>query len=378
MPSRAHEADGASLPAVLDEADRILDMGFSASLNAIIANLPRSRQTLLFSATQTKSVKDLARLSLQDPEYVAVRESGPGGSKGKGKADDGDGDDQDEGVEEVPKNLEQHYMVVDLPAKLDLLWSFIKTHLFTKTIVFLSSGKQVRFVYENFRHMRPGVPLMHMHGKQKQMQRLEIYQRFLTSKHAVLFATDVAARGLDFPAIDWVVQLDAPEDVETYIHRVGRTARYQAKGKALLFLLPSEEEGFVKRLEAKKLDVNKIKANDKKKQSIRSQLQSAAFQFPEVKFLAQRVRPSLSLSLSSVLVQILLHDNEADSLACNRPSSRTSARSTSRRTSRSSSWTPSRSTSTPPRSDSPVRPRSSSAPSRRRATRRTRRASSRS
>ncbi|BGP41227.1 ATP-dependent RNA helicase dbp4 [Rhodotorula kratochvilovae] len=271
---------------VLDEADRILDMGFSASLNAIIANLPRSRQTLLFSATQTKSVKDLARLSLKEPEYVAVRESGPG-AKGKGKAEDGEGDD-DEGVEEVPKNLEQHYMVVDLPAKLDLLWSFIKTHLYTKTIVFLSSGKQVRFVYENFRHMRPGVPLMHMHGKQKQMQRLEIYQRFLTSKHAVLFATDVAARGLDFPAIDWVVQVDAPEDVETYIHRVGRTARYQAKGKALLFLLPSEEEGFVKRLEAKKVEVNKIKANEKKKQSIRSQLQSAAFQFPEVKFLAQR------------------------------------------------------------------------------------------
>ncbi|GAA5822433.1 hypothetical protein JCM3770_000269 [Rhodotorula araucariae] len=270
---------------VLDEADRILDMGFSASLNAIIANLPRSRQTLLFSATQTKSVKDLARLSLKEPEYVAVRESG-GGAKGKGKAEDGE--DDDEGVEEVPKALEQHYMVVDLPAKLDMLWSFIKTHLFTKTIVFLSSGKQVRFVYENFRHMRPGVPLMHMHGKQKQMQRLEIYQRFLTSKHAVLFATDVAARGLDFPAIDWVVQLDAPEDVETYIHRVGRTARYQAKGKALLFLLPSEEEGFVKRLEAKKVEVNKIKANEKKKQSIRPQLQSAAFQFPEIKFLAQR------------------------------------------------------------------------------------------
>ncbi|GAA6011808.1 hypothetical protein JCM10207_004251 [Rhodosporidiobolus poonsookiae] len=270
---------------VLDEADRILDMGFSASLNAIIANLPKSRQTLLFSATQTKSVKDLARLSLKDPEYVAVRESGALGGKGKGKADE---DGEEEQVEEVPKNLEQHYMVVDLPSKLDMLWSFIKTHLFTKTIVFLSSGKQVRFVYENFRHMRPGVPLMHMHGKQKQMQRLEIYQRFLTSKHAVLFATDVAARGLDFPAIDWVVQVDAPEDVETYIHRVGRTARYQAKGKALLFLLPSEEEGMVRRFEAKKMEVNKIKANDKKKQSIRSQLQSAAFQFPEIKFLAQR------------------------------------------------------------------------------------------
>ncbi|KAJ8293796.1 ATP-dependent RNA helicase dbp4 [Rhodotorula toruloides] len=271
---------------VLDEADRILDMGFSATLNAIVANLPKSRQTLLFSATQTKSVKDLARLSLKEPEYVAVRETG--GGKGKEKAEDGEGEGEEEQVDEVPKNLEQHYMVVELPQKLDMLWSFIKTHLYTKTIVFLSSTKQVRFVYENFRHMRPGVPLMHMHGKQKQMQRLEIYQRFLTSKHAILFATDVAARGLDFPAIDWVVQVDAPEDVETYIHRVGRTARYQAKGRALLFLLPSEEEGMLRRFEAKKIEVNKIKANDKKKQSIRSQLQNAAFQYPEIKFLAQR------------------------------------------------------------------------------------------
>ncbi|GAA5991070.1 hypothetical protein JCM10908_006525 [Rhodotorula pacifica] len=270
---------------VLDEADRILDMGFSSSLNAIIGHLPKSRQTLLFSATQTKSVKDLARLSLKDPEYVAVRENNPViNGKGKEKAEEGD----EEALGEVPANLEQHYMVVDLPNKLDILWSFIKTHLFTKTIVFLSSTKQVRFVYENFRHMRPGVPLMHMHGKQKQMQRLEIYQRFLTSKHAFMFATDVAARGLDFPAIDWVVQVDAPEDVDTYIHRVGRTARYQAKGKALLFLLPSEEEGMLRRLAAKKIEVNKIKANEKKKQSIRTQLQSAAFQFPEIKFLAQR------------------------------------------------------------------------------------------
>lgn len=124
---------------MLDEADRILDMGFSASVNAIIANLPKSRQTLLFSATQTKSVKDLARLSLHDPEYVAVREGIVSvASKGKGK-----GAEEEEIASATPKNLEQHYMVVELDQKLDVLWSFIKTHLFTKTIVFLSSGKQV-------------------------------------------------------------------------------------------------------------------------------------------------------------------------------------------------------------------------------------------
>lgn len=127
---------------MLDEADRILDMGFSASVNAIIANLPKSRQTLLFSATQTKSVKDLARLSLHDPEYVAVREGVAASTSTLIKNGQ---DDSAEGSTSAatPKNLEQHYMVVELDQKLDVLWSFIKTHLFTKTIVFLSSGKQV-------------------------------------------------------------------------------------------------------------------------------------------------------------------------------------------------------------------------------------------
>ena len=130
-----------------------------------------------------------------------------------------------------------------------------------------------------------------MHGKQKQTQRLEIYQRFISAKHSIMFATDIAARGLDFPSVDWVVQVDCPEDVETYIHRVGRTARYESKGKALMFLCPSEEEGMMKRLEGKKVEISKIKANSKKQQTVQTQLQSAAFQFPEIKFLAQRVRP---------------------------------------------------------------------------------------
>lgn len=134
-----------SLSAVLDEADRILDMGFSASLNAIVANLPKTRQTLLFSATQTKSIKDLARLSLKDPEYVAVREVSNITAPLEGTASKVDKKKgaEDESLAATPRNLEQHYMVVELDQKLDLLWSFIKTHLFTKTIVFLSSGKQV-------------------------------------------------------------------------------------------------------------------------------------------------------------------------------------------------------------------------------------------
>ena len=99
-------------------------MGFARTLNALLSHLPKSRQTLLFSATQTDSVKDLARLSLNDPVYVGVKEEGSQTA--------------------TPKSLEQHYVVVELDKKLDVLWSFIKAHLQSKILVFMSSGKQVR------------------------------------------------------------------------------------------------------------------------------------------------------------------------------------------------------------------------------------------
>jgi ATP-dependent RNA helicase DDX10/DBP4 len=99
--------------------------------------------------------------------------------------------------------------------------------------------------------------LFELHGKQHQNKRTAIYYQFLEKKQAVLFSTDIAARGLDFPAVDWVVQLDCPEDVPTYIHRVGRTARYKAKGNALLFLLESEQS-FVTQLEAKNIQLKKL------------------------------------------------------------------------------------------------------------------------
>jgi len=278
---------------VLDEADRILDLGFASALNAIVANLPEERQTLLFSATQTKSIKDLARLSLNSPEYVSVRDAKPTASLPI---------DENNASLEVPASLSQHYMVVNLEDKLNRLWSFIKTHLYQKTIVFLSSCKQVRFLYECFRQLRPGVPLMHLHGKQKQMQRLEIYNRFASSEHACLFATDVAARGLDFPNVNWVVQVDCPEDVDTYVHRVGRTARYIASGKALMFLLPSEEEGMLKRLETKGVKVDVIRPRENKQVEVQKQLQSLAFRSTDVKFLAQRVSALVFHSIAGVLM----------------------------------------------------------------------------
>uniref|UniRef100_A0A8C6SAB9 ATP-dependent RNA helicase n=1 Tax=Neogobius melanostomus TaxID=47308 RepID=A0A8C6SAB9_9GOBI len=192
---------------VLDEADRILDMGFADTLNAIVENLPKTRQTLLFSATQTKSVKDLARLSLKDPEYVWVHE--------KAKFS-------------TPATLEQNYVVCELHQKVSMLFSFIRSHLKKKVIVFFACCKEVQYFF------RPGIPVLALYGKQQQMKRVEVYNDFVRKQNAVLFATDIAARGLDFPTVNWVLQFDCPEDADTYIHRVGRTARYKEGGEALL------------------------------------------------------------------------------------------------------------------------------------------------
>lgn len=258
---------------VLDEADRILDMGFKKTIDAILGQLPASRQTLLFSATQTKSVSDLARLSMVDPQYINANKGANGRS----------GDELS-----LPETLEQSYVIVPLHEKISLLWSFIKSHLQSKLLVFMSSSKQVHFIYEILRKLQPGMPLMKLHGRQKQKARLETSVKFTQSKNCCLFATDVVARGLDFPAIDWVIQLDCPEDVATYVHRVGRCARFGRVGKSMLMLAPSEEEGFVAQLESKKIAVKKMNIKGSKKKNIQPQIQSLCFNNAELKYLGQK------------------------------------------------------------------------------------------
>uniref|UniRef100_A0A8C3Y121 ATP-dependent RNA helicase n=1 Tax=Catharus ustulatus TaxID=91951 RepID=A0A8C3Y121_CATUS len=252
---------------ILDEADRILDMGFADTMNAIIENLPKKRQTLLFSATQTKSVKDLARLSLKDPEYVWVHE--------KAKFS-------------TPATLDQNYVVCELQQKVNMLYSFLRTHLKKKSIVFFASCKEVQYLFRVFCKLQPGLPVLALHGKQQQMKRMEVYTCFVRKKAAVLFATDIAARGLDFPAVNWVIQFDCPEDANTYIHRVGRTARYKEGGEALLVLLPSEEKGMVEQLTQRKVPISEIKINPEKLTDIQKRMQAFLAQDQELKEKAQR------------------------------------------------------------------------------------------
>lgn len=285
---------------VLDEADRILDMGFRDQMIRILDYLPRGnssadvdddniddddnnvgergggRQTMLFSATQTKRVADLAALSLYKPEYLGVH---------------------DKESSKTPKGLEQSVMIVPLQHKLDAIFSFIKSHLKCKTIIFFSSCSQVRHVWEIFCKMQPGVPLMALHGKLSQAIRTKLYFDFLQRPHAVLFATDVASRGLDFPSVDWVVQADAPEDIDMYIHRVGRTARYTSGGKALLVLLPQEEEGMLKMLKEAKIQVKSCSLNPKKAVMVSKKAAAVIAASPDMNLLAKKAFKSYIRSI---------------------------------------------------------------------------------
>jgi len=254
---------------VLDEADRLLDLGFSETLNSILSYIPAppARQTLLFSATQTKSVRDLARLSLRDPQYIAVHE----------KAESA-----------TPSRLTQHYVVCKLEDKLNMLFSFLRSHLHSKCIIFVSSCKEARFLFESFRRLRPGVPLQLLHGKMKQTRRMLVFYDFLKKDSAALFATDVAARGLDFTGVDWVLQLDCPEDTNSYIHRAGRTARFTAKGHALTVLTPTEATGFVPLLTAARVPISEIRINASSAISVTGKLAAEIAADPVLKQLAQR------------------------------------------------------------------------------------------
>lgn len=135
--------------------------------------------------------------------------------------------------------------------------------------------------------MRPGIPLLALFGRMNQTRRMCVYQSFFQRDSAVLFATDIASRGLDFPKVNWVVQLDCPPNTDEYIHRVGRTARYHSGGQALLVLLPSESK-FIELLEKNRLDLNQIKPNRAHLFSISERLAYFCAEDSSIKYWAQR------------------------------------------------------------------------------------------
>ncbi|KIW69201.1 ATP-dependent RNA helicase has1 [Phialophora macrospora] len=238
---------------VIDEADRILEVGFEDEMRQIVKILPDrdTRQTMLFSATQTTKVEDLARISLRPgPLYINV-------------------DHKSEAS--TVSGLEQGYVIVPPETRFLLLFSFLKRNLKKKIIVFMSSCDCVKYHCELLNYI--DLPVLELHGKLKQQKRTNTFFEFINASHGTLICTDVAARGLDIPSVDWIVQFDPPDDPRDYIHRVGRTARgSNAKGRSLMFLQPNEV-GFLSQLKEARVPVVEFDFPTKKLVNIQSQLE---------------------------------------------------------------------------------------------------------
>jgi len=236
---------------VIDEADRILDIGFEEEMKQIIRLLPKKRQTMMFSATQTRKTEDLARISLKgEPLYVGV---------------------DDKESEATNSALEQGFVVSPADKRFLLLFTFLKKNRKKKVMVFLSSCMSVKFYYELLNYV--DLPCTCIHGKQKQSKRTETFFKFCNATEGTLLCTDVAARGLDIPLVDWIVQFDPPDDPKEYIHRVGRTARGEGgTGHALLILRP-EELGFLRYLKQAKVPLNEYEFGWNKIANIQPQLE---------------------------------------------------------------------------------------------------------
>lgn len=295
---------------VIDEADKILEDGFSEQLNEILSYLPKEKQTLMFSATLNKNIKSLAKFNLKCPEQIMINnienlmmindleQSNDKLSKininVKGEDLTEKKNEDHENI--MPKNLHQFYTIISPESKIDTLYSFLNTHKNMKIIVFLSSCKQVRFYFESFKRLKLGFSFLELHGGQKQSKRTAIFYNFLEKANSVLFATDIAARGMDFPCVNWVIQVDIPEDIQTYIHRVGRTARYKSQGNSLLFISEHEKE-FLNYFKIKDIAIKGISINKDKLVNLQPILRSILSENKDVSYLAQRAIASYYKSI---------------------------------------------------------------------------------
>lgn len=203
---------------VLDEADRMLEMGFVDDIMRIASYLPKQKQTLLFSATMPPKIHELARKVLINPTEVHLSTSKPA------------------------EKIDQSAYICYEAQKLALIGQIFSNKQLHRVIVFSSSKQKVKEIYHTFRKMNLKVAAMH--SDLEQNQREEVIRQFKNGRIHVLVATDIVARGIDIEDIQMVINYDVPHDVEDYVHRIGRTARAGGEGIAITFVAEKEQHKF--------------------------------------------------------------------------------------------------------------------------------------
>ena len=203
---------------VLDEADRMLDMGFNEDIMKIISMLPVKRQTLLFSATMPPKIRSLAQKILQNPAEINIALSKP------------------------PEKIVQEAFVVYEPQKIPLVKMLLKSKTFNSILIFCSRKHNVKTLTAELK--RSGIPAEAIHSDLDQATREEVLRSFTSKRLTILVATDILSRGIDIDHIDLVINYDVPNDGEDYVHRIGRTARAEGEGTAYTFITEKEQNKF--------------------------------------------------------------------------------------------------------------------------------------
>ncbi|MGQ1908333.1 DEAD/DEAH box helicase [Marinifilum sp. RC60d5] len=205
---------------ILDEADRMLDMGFFEDLMQIVSHLPKERQNLMFSATMPPKIRELAEEILDEPESINIAISKPA-----------------EGV------LQAAYMLYP-EQKIPLISNLLKGKDLKSVIIFSSTKVNVKAITKDLKKQK--FKAAGIQSDLDQKDREEVLREFKNRKHQILVATDIIARGIDIDSIDLVINFDVPNDAEDYVHRVGRTARAESEGVALTFITQKDQNDFKK------------------------------------------------------------------------------------------------------------------------------------